>query len=91
VSYQPIQMDATKVVLPPDSLALRDCLAEHTDDTWGKWRLADGWTYGPSRDNAHKRHPGLVPYSALSDAEKEYYRATTSRRSRQLWPWAIAL
>jgi hypothetical protein len=76
VSYQATPIDTTKAVLPPDLLALTERLAEHTHDTWAQRRLADGWTYGPSRDDAHKRHPGLVPYAELSDAEKQYDRAT---------------
>ena len=77
MSYQPSPIDTTKVVLPPELLALTERLAEHTHDTWARQRLADGWTYGPSRDDAHKRHPGLVPYAELSETEKEYDRATT--------------
>ena len=77
MSYQPSPIDTTKVVLPPELLALTERLAEHTHDTWARRRLADGWSYGPSRDDAHKRHPGLVPYAELSETEKEYDRATT--------------
>ena len=76
MSYQPTPIDTTKVVLPPDLLALMERLAEHTHDTWAQRRMADGWTYGSKRDDAHKRHPGLVPYGELPDAEKEYDRAT---------------
>ena len=76
MSYLPNPIDTTKVVLPPDLLALTERLAEHTHDTWARRRLADGWTHGPSRDDTHKWHPGLVPYAELADAEKEYDRAT---------------
>jgi hypothetical protein len=76
MSYQPMPIDTTKVVLPRDLLALTERLAEHTHDTWARRRLADGWTYGPCRDDANKQHPGLVPYADLSDAEQEYDRAT---------------
>ena len=34
----------------------------------------DSW--GPVRDDAHKHHPGLIPYEELSDEEKEYDRRT---------------
>ncbi|MCH5328956.1 MAG: Ryanodine receptor Ryr, partial [Coprobacter sp.] len=37
-----------------------------------------GWTYGPQRDDAALRHPCLVPYSQLSEAEKEYDRNTST-------------
>lgn len=35
-----------------------------------------GWTYGPVRDDSLKRHPDLMPYSSLSETEKEYDRNT---------------
>ena len=39
-------------------------------------RLAEGWSWGPARDDLAKTHPGLVPYAQLPDAEKDYDRAT---------------
>ena len=36
--------------------------------------MEQGWTYGPERDDANRKHPDLVPYSALPDSEKEYDR-----------------
>ncbi len=76
MSYQPRPIDTTRVVLPDELLALIEQLAEHTHDTWALQRLADGWTYGPRRDDAHKQHPDLVDYAQLSEAEKQYDRAT---------------
>jgi hypothetical protein len=76
VQYQPHPIDTAKIALPPELLALKERLAEHTHDTWALRRLADGWRYGPHRDDARKEHPGLVPYAQLSEAEKEYDRAT---------------
>ena len=43
---------------------------------WAAERIRQGWTYGPARDDAAKRHPCLVPYDQLSDAEKEFDRKT---------------
>ncbi len=40
-------------------------------------RMAEGWTYGPVRDDAAKHHPCLVDYDSLPDSEKEYDRATS--------------
>jgi len=51
-------------------------LAERVHRRWMEQRTKDGWVYGPQRDDAKKQHPGLVPYDDLSDAEKEYDRAT---------------
>jgi hypothetical protein len=76
VPYVPKPIDTTKVVLPAEVLALVERLAESTHDTWALRRLAEGWTYGPRRDDDRKQHPGLVPYAELSEGEKEYDRAT---------------
>ncbi len=79
MQYVPRPIDTTKVVLPDDLLALVERLAENTHDTWAQRRLAEGWTYGPRRDDKRKRHPGLVPYAELSEGEKEYDRATATQ------------
>jgi RyR domain len=76
VPYQPKPIDTTKVQLPVELTELIERLAENTHDTWASLRLAEGWTYGPHRDDEGKRHPGLVVYADLTEAEKEYDRAT---------------
>lgn len=75
-TYTPRPLDVSAVELPADLLALTERLAEHIHDTWAAQRLADGWTYGPKRDDKAKRHPCLVPYADLPEAEKEYDRKT---------------
>jgi serine phosphatase RsbU (regulator of sigma subunit) len=42
---------------------------EHLRWSWD--RRLNGWTYGKVKDARQKRHPGLVPYDELSEAEKE--------------------
>ncbi len=76
MQYVPKPIDTTQVVLPDELLALVERLAENTHDTSAQRRLAEGWTYGPLRDDERKQHPGLVPYAELSEGEKEYDRAT---------------
>lgn len=39
-------------------------------------RIAQGWSYGPERDDAAKKHPCLIPYEELPEAEREYDRNT---------------
>lgn len=39
--------------------------------------MHEGWTYGPERDDANKKHPCLIPYEELPESEKEYDRATS--------------
>lgn len=74
--YQPKPLDTSSVDLPDDLQALTECLAENTHDIWAQQRLAQGWTYGPQRDDTAKTHPDLVPYAELTDEEKAYDRST---------------
>jgi ryanodine receptor 2 len=74
LDYEPRPIDTAGVALTPDVLELIERLAEHNHDVWARQRIADGWAYGPQRDDARKRHPCLVPYDRLPDAEKQYDR-----------------
>ena len=76
VPYQPRPIDTDDVELDQSLLELTEILAEQVHDRWAKGRMDDGWTYGPQRDDANKKHPCLVPYSELPESEKEYDRAT---------------
>ncbi len=38
--------------------------------------MSECWVYGPTRNDARKEHPDLVPYAQLSEAEKAYDRNT---------------
>ena len=61
--YKPNPIDTSKVELPDDLLELTE-------------KIADGWTYGETRNDEMKTTPCLVPYSELTDSEKEYDRVT---------------
>jgi len=74
MAYQPGPIDTASITLPGELLELTERLAESNHDIWAKQRIADGWTYGPARDDAAKKHPDLVPYSELPDSEKAYDR-----------------
>lgn len=74
--YDPRPVDTSAVNLEADLLALIERLAANTHDVWARKRLAEGWTYGPHRDDAKKHHPCLVPYDDLAESEKEYDRQT---------------
>jgi len=50
-------------------------LARNAHDIWARQRLADGWRFGPRRDDAKKEHPCLVPYEDLPESEKVYDRS----------------
>jgi ryanodine receptor 2 len=74
VTYTPQPIETASVVLPKGLLALTERLAANAHDIWARHRLAEGWTYGPSRDDRAKKHPDLVPYAELPDPEKQYDR-----------------
>ena len=76
MSYRPAPFDTSAVTLAPELIALTERLAENTHELWSQQRLADGWTPGPTRDDAARQHPCLVPYSDLPESEKEYDRRT---------------
>ncbi len=73
-AYTPRPIDTSKVVLSTQQRELVDALAANVHDVWAQKRLQDGWRYGPARDDDLKTHPGLVPFDALSEAEKDYDR-----------------
>lgn len=72
--YEPQPIDLGNIELTDDLLELREAIAENAHDVWAIKRKQEGWTYGEVRDDAHKKHPDLIPYSALPDSEKEYDR-----------------
>jgi len=67
-------IDTSAVVLTDDILRLTERLARHAHGVWADERLRLGWRLGPTRDDAKKEHPCLVPYDALPDSEKQFDR-----------------
>ncbi len=76
MTYKPAPRDTSGVVLPRPIEALTELLARNTHENWARQRIAEGWRYGPQRDDERKEHPNLVPYEELSEADKEYDRST---------------
>lgn len=74
--YKPNPIDTSRIELPEDLLELTERIAENVHENWSIGRIADGWTYGETRDDDKKTTPCLVPYSELSDSEKEFDRVT---------------
>lgn len=72
--YEPQPINLESIQLTDDLLELREAIAENAHEVWAAARIKEGWSYGQQRDDANKRHPDLVPYSALPDSEKEYDR-----------------
>ena len=76
MTYKPAPIDTSAVSLPSELGELTEQLAANTHDLWAQQRLAEGWSYGPYRDDPNKRNPCLVPYEELPDSEKSYDRIT---------------
>lgn len=74
--YSPKPVDTTGISLSTDIVELGERIAENVHDVWAESRIREGWSYGKQRNDATKKHPCLVPYSELSDSEKEYDRNT---------------
>lgn len=76
MTYRPDPINTSNIKLPQEIVELTELIAKNAHDIWAQQRLADGWQYGPRRDDAKKEHPGLVPYESLEDSEKQYDRNT---------------
>lgn len=74
MEYKPKPIDTSRIKLTKSILQLTEVLARNAHEVWAAQRLADGWTFGPQRDDACKQHPCLIPYEQLPDSEKQYDR-----------------
>lgn len=74
MTYKPRPLDTSKVVLSEEICELTELLAKNAHDIWAQQRCVEGWKYGPSRDDARKEHPDLIPYEEMPESEKEYDR-----------------
>lgn len=76
-NYNPKPVDTSQVELSDELLQLAERMAENVHDVWAATRIAQGWTYGPERHDAEKKHPCLIPYDELPEEEKVYDRNTS--------------
>lgn len=74
MTYRPDPIDTAGVELSPKLGELIERLAANNHDHWAIQRIAEGWRFGPERNDKAKTHPDLVPYEQLPNAEKEYDR-----------------
>ncbi len=75
--YIPKPVDTAGVELPVELLPLIEEMAKNVHEVWAQNRMAEGWSFGPERDDAKKQHPCMVAYEDLPESEKEYDRATS--------------
>lgn len=73
-NYNPKPIDLSDVVLAEDLTELREAIAENAHDVWAVERKAQGWIYGPNRDDNKKETPCMVAYSQLEESEKRFDR-----------------
>lgn len=76
MEYEFKPVDTSKVHLPPALKKLTERLAENVHNVWARQRVAEGWRYGPERNDHSRQHPSLVPYEQLPESEKAYDRGT---------------
>lgn len=74
MAYIPHPIETADVDLDVEILDLTEILARNAHEVWAKERMSEGWRYGPSRDDAARKHPCLIPYEDLAESEKEYDR-----------------
>ena len=76
MSYRPSPIDVSNIELSPELTTLTERLSENAHENWATTRMAQGWTYGDSRDDTQKQHPCLIPYDQLPESEKDLDRVT---------------
>ena len=76
MSYQPNPIDVSHVTLPEELFSLTELLAENTHKVWAAQRAAEGWRFGPERNDNAKTSPCMLPYGQLPESEKGYDRNT---------------
>jgi RyR domain len=50
--------------------ALTGATPGQSHESWLAHKKADGWTYGPLKDETARTHPCMVPYDALPESQK---------------------
>lgn len=76
--YDPKPIGTSDVQLPDGLTPLLEAMAKNVHDVWAKTRIAQGWQYGPERNDKEKLHPMLIPYEELPEEEKIYDRNTAA-------------
>ena len=84
MTYSPEPIDTSSVKLSPRLTELVERLAANNHDHWALKRIAEGWRFGPNRNDKAKTHPDLVPYQELPDSEKEYDRRSVVETLRAI-------
>lgn len=73
----PQPIDTSDNQLPEELNPLFVPITKYVCEIWVQTRIAQGWRYGPERNDAEKLHPMLIPYEDLPEEEKIYDRNTS--------------
>lgn len=76
-TYTPQPANLTREELPEELRPLAEAMAKNVHEVWAATRIAQGWSYGPERDDKKRHHPCLIPYEELPEEEKTYDRNTS--------------
>lgn len=76
MSYKPAPISTSHVKLSAEILQLTEALAKNAHEVWAQERVAQGWRFGPARNDSRKEHPSLIPYEQLPESEKVFDRNT---------------
>lgn len=68
--YIPQPIDVSRIELPAALAPLTEALARNVHEVWAATRIAQGWRFGPERNDARKEHPCLIPYEELPEEER---------------------
>lgn len=75
-NYVPQPANVENVELPAELEVLAEAISKNVHEIWAQNRIAEGWVYGPKRNDNERISPCLIPYEELSDGEKAYDRNT---------------
>jgi class 3 adenylate cyclase len=84
LDYKPGPIDTLRFALTPEVAQLTEMLAKNAHDNWAKLRIAEGWHFGPHRDDQKREHPNLVPYEQLPESERQYDRQSAMESIKAL-------
>ena len=84
-NYHPKPIDISNIELDIELNELREAIAENAHDLWAQDRISQGWKYGPERDDIKKETPCMVPYSELSEEEKDIDRSMAMKTLKLLY------
>lgn len=84
MEYIPNPIDTESIELTEELIMLTEQMAKNVHEVWARQRMKEGWVYGNKRDDELKTHPSLVPYSELSESEKQYDRNTSQETIKMI-------